>query len=240
MSNFGLPGAHVLHAACAPAMKLATPMGQTVLMGVIFLFVFAAYITIQGFASKLYGDDLGSNVMLTLYATFTVACFISPTVTNVLGAKNTLALGVLGYGALVAASLLYSLPAFHKEWAKIIVILGGAILGVGAACLWTAQGRLLLEWADGENQGTLFSVFWALFNTSALAGGLLTFFYFSTTDGAVPPAASHPRGGARPSCQSHKCPHHTHTSPHPSHLHPHAQSSVVLTESKRECGFRVM
>eukprot|EP00966_Prymnesium_polylepis_P034975 813008-Prymnesium_polylepis.1 len=32
---------------------LYTPMGQTILMGIIFLFVFAAYITIQGFASKL-------------------------------------------------------------------------------------------------------------------------------------------------------------------------------------------
>ena len=160
-------------------MRLQTPLGQTVLMGLIFFFVFSAYITIQGFAAKLYGAELASNMEMTLYATFGVACFASPTVTNVLGAQATLTLGVLGYGALVAASLLLSIV--RTWWTEAIVIGGGAVLGVGAACLWTAQGRLLLEWADGHDQAALFSVFWALFNMSALAGGCLTFFYFSTS-----------------------------------------------------------
>ena len=70
----------------------------------IFLFVFTAYMTIQGFASQLYGSDLGSNMESTLYATFTVACFFAPAVTNKLGSRLTLFIGTLGYGALVAAS----------------------------------------------------------------------------------------------------------------------------------------
>ena len=39
-------------------------MGQVFILGIVFLFVFSAYITIQAFASKLYGDMLGSNSTL--------------------------------------------------------------------------------------------------------------------------------------------------------------------------------
>ena len=47
----------------------------------------------------------------------------------------------------------------------------------GAAVLWTAQGRLILDVAAARKAevGTLFAVFWALFNASAIAGGILTF-----------------------------------------------------------------
>ena len=121
---------------------------------------------------------------LTLYATFTAACFLSPSVTNVLGPRTTLGLGVLGYAALVAASLVYALV--REPWCDTLVVCGGGVLGVGAACLWTAQGRLLLEWADGSEQASNFAIFWACFNASALAGGLLTFFYFCNASGGAP------------------------------------------------------
>jgi hypothetical protein len=45
-----------------------TPRGQAVLMGLIFLLVFSAYLTIQGFAAQLYGEALASDMELVLYA----------------------------------------------------------------------------------------------------------------------------------------------------------------------------
>lgn len=163
---------------------LLTPTGQVAILGLIFLFIFTAYMTIQGFASQLYGPELGSNMASTLYATFTVACFFAPSVTNKLGSRLTLFLGALGYAALVLASLIYSVV--QAPWCKPIVVLGGGILGVGAALLWTAQGRIMLELSDGSDQGKLFSIFWALFNCSAVVGGLLTYFYFSHNSEAAP------------------------------------------------------
>ena len=161
-----------------PSLKATrTPTGQAVLLGILFFFVFSAYITIQGFASKLYGEELASNMETTLYAVFTVACFVSPPIVNKLGPRLSIFLGVLGYGCLVASSLLLSLV--DAEWCKTLVILGGAAEGVGAACLWTGQGRLILEWSDGTDAAHLFAVFWALFNCSALLGGVLAFFFFS-------------------------------------------------------------
>ncbi|EOD08969.1 hypothetical protein EMIHUDRAFT_216767 [Emiliania huxleyi CCMP1516] len=158
-------------------MRLRSASCQISILGVIFLFIFTAYSTIQGFASQLYGEALASEMESTLYATFTLACFVAPAVTNTLGPRLTLFLGALGYAALVAASLLLAIVG--APWCRGVVVLGGGVLGVGAALLWTAQGRLMLEYSDGTDQGRLFAIFWALFNCSSVVGGLLTFFYFS-------------------------------------------------------------
>ena len=165
-------------------LAIRSPTGQVTILGLIFLFVFTAYMTIQGFASQLYGSDLGSNMESTLYATFTVACFFAPAVTNKLGSRLTLFIGTLGYGALVAASFL--LAVVQAPWCRGVVVLGGAILGVGAALLWTAQGRIMLELSDGSDQGRLFAIFWGIFNSSSIIGGFLTYFYFSRNSEAAP------------------------------------------------------
>ena len=160
--------------------SIRTPMAQTFVLGMIFFFTFTAYLTIQAFASDMYGQTLGSNTAFSIYALFTIACFISPSITNKLGCKNTMTLGVLGYASLVAASLIKFVDGTDKyNW---LVIVGGCILGIGAALLWTAQGRLILQYSDGSDGGTLFSIFWALFNMSALVGGLLTFVYFGANE----------------------------------------------------------
>ena len=156
---------------CSP-----TPTSQTFLMGLVFFFTFTAYLTIQAFAADMYGDTLGSNMATSLYLAFAIACFGAPSFVNKAGSKNTMFLGVLGYAALVGASLIYFLE-MAGDW---IVILGGVACGIGAALLWTAQGRLIMQYSDGTDNGYLFSIFWALFNLSALVGGLLTFFYFGS------------------------------------------------------------
>ncbi|KAK3281630.1 hypothetical protein CYMTET_10588 [Cymbomonas tetramitiformis] len=158
--------------------NMSTPRGQTVVMGLIFLFVFTAYLMIQGYASKIYGDTLASNMALTLYAFFTVFCFVAPAITNKLGCRLTMMLGVVGYGALVASSLAY----FNSDTLDWLVIIGGALCGVGAALLWTAQGRLILSYSDGTNGGELFALFWGIFNGSALIGGVLTYAYYAKSN----------------------------------------------------------
>ncbi|EOD30682.1 hypothetical protein EMIHUDRAFT_232475 [Emiliania huxleyi CCMP1516] len=189
-------------------MRLRSASCQISILGVIFLFIFTAYSTIQGFASQLYGEALASEMESTLYATFTLACFVAPAVTNTLGPRLTLFLGALGYAALVAASLLLAIVG--APWCRGVVVLGGGVLGVGAALLWTAQGRLMLEYSDGTDQGRLFAIFWALFNCSSVVGGLLTFFYFShhseEASVAVPSLAFFLWGLS--DSQAHRHPHH--------------------------------
>jgi len=167
--------------------RLRTGTGQTALLGCLFFFVFMAYFMIQGFSATLYGPKLGADMEATLYLTFTISCFIAPSVVNKLGCRLSMFLGMMGYASLVAASLLYFVLNEGKgsvaspfSW---IVILGGAVLGVGAALLWTAQGRLLLEYSSGgTDAGQLWALFWGIFNLSAVAGGLMTATYFAAHD----------------------------------------------------------
>lgn len=161
-------------------MKFKSPEGQSLAMGGVFFFVFMAYYIIQGFSGKLYGSTLGSNVELTIYAVFAVFCNIAPAIVNKWGCKLSMAIGILGYASLVAFSLVYFIGN-GDEALQPLIILGGALLGVGAALLWTAQGRMILQYSDGENTGHLFSLFWSVFNLSAVAGGFMTFAYFSTS-----------------------------------------------------------
>ena len=160
---------------------LNSSLSQVIVMGLVFLFIFSAYITIQAFAGVMYPTRLGSETEASLYLSFTFFCFLSPAVTNKVGPKMTMFFGCLGYGCLVAASLFYfeSGSDTKLNW---VVVLGGVMNGVGAALLWTAQGRLIMQYSDGTDNGFLFSIFWALFNLSALVGGLLTFFYFGSSD----------------------------------------------------------
>lgn len=152
-----------------------TPLMQTVALGLVFFFVFASYSTIQFYARTTYGEQLAANSVAAVYLTFTLACGMAPSVTNRWGCRQTMLLGIIGYAVLVASSLLYFI--FGIEW---VVVAGGAVLGVGAALLWTAQGRLVLDYAAVEGgTGTLMGVFWAVFQCSSLVGGAVSFVYYS-------------------------------------------------------------
>ena len=111
-------------------------LGQTVIMGVIFLLVFIAYYMLQGYASILFGADLASDALVTLYAVFTAGCFFAPGVVNRFGGKRSLAGGVVGYACFSAAAFAYAALG-EPRWTRALVVGGGALNGAGAAVLWT-------------------------------------------------------------------------------------------------------
>jgi len=152
----------------------------------VFLLVFVAYMTIQVYARRLYPASAGPDQLALLYAVFTVASFLAPAAVNRWGPRLCLFLGVLGYGALVAGGLLYFLRPGAAALDFLLVC--AALNGGGAALLWTAQGKLIMSYSTDENRGLLFGVFWAMFNSASIVGGLLAFFYFSAS-------ASHGSGG---------------------------------------------
>lgn len=163
---------------------LVSPLGQMMVLGAIFFFVFTAYYMEQGFASDLFGATLASDVLVALYAVFTAACFVSPGVVNRCGIQRTLFLGAVGYASLSVGAFVYSMLG-EPTWARYLVIACGGLNGLGAALLWTAQGALILEVAaanERQDAAFYFAVFWGLFNSSAVAGGIITFAYFSESD----------------------------------------------------------
>jgi hypothetical protein len=108
--------------------------------------VFAAYTAIQFYAASTYGTTLAANSASAVYLCFTDSCLVAPAVTNKLGNRTAMSLGILGYATLVGAcSLLYIVKG--EAW-SMAAVFGGCVLGCGATLLWTGQGRgLILSYA---------------------------------------------------------------------------------------------
>lgn len=82
--------------------------------------------------------------------------------------RLTLAFGGIGY-SIYTISLLVSLHAKVDGFN----IFAGALLGVCAALLWTAQGTIMLSYPKEENKGHYFAWFWAIFNVGGCIGSLV-------------------------------------------------------------------
>lgn len=76
-------------------------------------------------------------------------------INNRLGSRLTLSLGGLGYAFYIASFLSYNINQNGN-----FVIAAGAILGMSAGLLWTAQGSLVLAYATETSKGRLLALFW--------------------------------------------------------------------------------
>ena len=107
---------------------------------------------------------------VALYSTFAVFGFFGGTFVNKLGVKYTLAFGGIGYG-IYTISLLLSV---HKNVGGFNIF-AGALLGVCAGLLWTAQGTIMISYPHERSKGRYFAWFWAIFNMGAVIGALVSF-----------------------------------------------------------------
>lgn len=107
-----------------------------------------------------------SNASSALYATFAFFGFFSGTINNVLGPKTTLMLGAWGYPLYISSFLVVNI---HPN-AGTYVIVSGAVLGVCAAMLWTAQGSLMMSYPTEAQKGLYIGIFWAIFNLGGVVG----------------------------------------------------------------------
>lgn len=112
--------------------------------------------------------EVQSNASVALYTTFAFFGFISGSILNYIGAPATLAFGGLGYALYSASFLAYN----HVQNAGF-VIFAGAMLGVCAACLWTAQGTVMMSYPTEGEKGRYIGLFWAIFNMGAVIGSII-------------------------------------------------------------------
>lgn len=105
-----------------------------------------------------------------LYSTFAIVGFFAGSFTNKIGIKNALSFGGLGYCIYVASFLCYS----HTQ-NKGFNIFAGALLGVCAGLLWTAQGAIMMSYPKESSKGKYISYFWIIFNLGAVIGSLVSF-----------------------------------------------------------------
>lgn len=111
--------------------------------------------------------QVADNANVAVYSTFSVVGFFAGSFANRLGLRLTLSFGGLGYLIYVSSYLSY-----NRNANAAFVYFAGALLGVCAGLLWTAQGAIMLAYPDEASKGRYISWFWGIFNLGAVIGGL--------------------------------------------------------------------
>lgn len=124
---------------------------QNIVAGAVAFLGPGLFNAMQGLGNAGGSDPAVSAAMnATLYGTFAVFGCLSGFLFNMLGVKALLSFGALTYA-------FYSLSVYM--WGQVdekfadMAIAASAILGLGAACLWGAQGTMTLSYAMENEKG---------------------------------------------------------------------------------------
>lgn len=103
-----------------------------------------------------------------LYGLFALTGLISGGICNLIGPRLTLFFGTLGYALYVG-----SLWCFQTQGTRWFVVFAGAILGITAALLWSAQGEIMMSYPLEKDKGKMFGIFWAIFQFGTFIGSVI-------------------------------------------------------------------
>lgn len=154
------------------------------LLGLAFMLVFTAFQT-MGNVEKTILDSAKTNgsggyvpgfsgsgyaSLAIIYTAFAASNWMAPSAVALLGPRPAMAIGGAVYAGFIA-----------QFWQPNDVALYGlsAILGLGAAIIWTAQGNFLTINSDPETMSRNSGIFWAMLQSSMLIGNTFIFFQFS-------------------------------------------------------------
>ncbi|KXN67650.1 MFS general substrate transporter [Conidiobolus coronatus NRRL 28638] len=113
---------------------------------------------------------VAAQAATALYVTFAIFGVFGGAFVNTFGPKITLVTGGLTY-AFYSCSFL----AYNHIQSRVFVIIAGAVLGIGAGLLWSAQGALMMAYPTQNEKGKFISIFWVIFNLGGVLGGLISF-----------------------------------------------------------------
>lgn len=147
----------------------ASPPAQLLIVSLVCFLCPGMFNALTGMGGGGQVDkSAGNKANVALYSTFAVVGFFAGTITNVLGIKLALSFGGLGYCVYVGSFLSFSHTQNYG-----FTIFSGALLGVCAGLLWTAQGAIMMSYPPEKSKGKYISWFWMIFNLGAVIGGLI-------------------------------------------------------------------
>ncbi|RCH85645.1 hypothetical protein CU097_008604 [Rhizopus azygosporus] len=141
-----------------------SPEFQIFLVGMICFCCPGMYNALSGLGAQGQSSTTAATEAGTALAvTFTLCSLIGAPVYNIFG-HRVLIPGALTY-VLYVGSFLSRSDAF--------TIVAGAILGIGAGFLWTAQAGIMMSYPAEKDKGKAFSMFWMIFNLGATLGAAI-------------------------------------------------------------------
>ncbi|KAI7872476.1 major facilitator superfamily domain-containing protein [Spinellus fusiger] len=107
--------------------------------------------------------DAANNANTALAITFTICSLVGAPAYNIFGNR-----------IIIPAALTYVLyVGSYLSDNDGFTIASGAILGIGAGFLWTAQAGIMMSYPSEQDKGKAFSLFWAIFNLGATIGAAI-------------------------------------------------------------------
>ncbi|KAL1919918.1 uncharacterized protein VTP21DRAFT_1850 [Calcarisporiella thermophila] len=113
--------------------------------------------------------SIASTMNACVYAFFAIVGFMAGGIVNIVGPRITIFLSGWTYVIYIAAFYHYS---FTQN--GTFNIIAGILLGIGAGCIWTAQGALMMSYPKEDSKGRYVAIFWAIFNTGGVVGSLIS------------------------------------------------------------------
>lgn len=148
----------------------ASPPFQLVLVAVVCFLCPGMFNAVNGLGAAGQVDPYDiNNANIAVYATFSVVGFFAGSIANRIGMRMTLGLGGFGYFLYIASILSYN----HNQNAGFLIF-AGAVLGVSAGLLWTAQGTVMMSYPPERSKGKYIAWFWMIFNMGAVIGSLVS------------------------------------------------------------------
>jgi hypothetical protein len=127
-------------------------------------------LTGMGGSGQVDGTVAANSNVATHACTAGAALLIVGTLYKYIGPRFSLLLGGWTY-ALYAGSLLN----FNRTGNGAFVIAAGALLGIGAAFFWVAQGTIMVTYSTDGTRGRAIGLFWVTFNLGGTIGSLISF-----------------------------------------------------------------
>ncbi|GAA5800561.1 hypothetical protein HPULCUR_005997 [Helicostylum pulchrum] len=138
-----------------------SPMVQVFIVGMVCFCCPGMYNALGGMGGGGQSStEAATNAATATAVTFTIFSLVGAPIYNIFGHRVIIP-GALAY-VLYVGSFLSKSSAF--------TIAAGAILGIGAGFLWTAQGGIMMSYPSENDKGKAFSIFWMIFNLGATIG----------------------------------------------------------------------
>ena len=151
----------------------ATPNSQIVFVAFVCFLCPGMYNAVTGLggAGQVKTHDI-DNATVAIYSVFAVVGFFAGSIANRIGMRLTISFGGFGYFLYVC-----SLLSYNHNGNVGFLIFAGALLGLCASLLWTAQGAVMMSYPYEHQKGRFIAWFWMIFNMGGVIGALVSIEY---------------------------------------------------------------
>ncbi|KAJ1372053.1 hypothetical protein KIN20_034112 [Parelaphostrongylus tenuis] len=115
----------------------------------------------------------GYYSLAIIYFVFTFFTLIAPPIINVLGTKWAQVIGAVCYTSFMIQFLFLNV---------YLLYVFSAVLGLGSAVLWTANGTYLVQFSRQGKIARNSGILWAMLQSSLVAGGVFLYFVLNQSD----------------------------------------------------------